>query len=104
MIAGLVAGCGRLTGPEVHLAASRLEVHYVRFGGWSNTEGIDVYPDARVKAYHVSQGSLDTLGTLTSTLSTDQHREIADLFASFRAYSRHYQPGECRPSHAHHGV
>lgn len=80
------------TEQELDLEFSKMEIHYVKSGGWINTSKLDIYGNGRVDAYEIEHSSRDTLNSSYIILDEVEKNKLESLFESFSAYESHYEP------------
>jgi len=88
-------GCENdLTGTEqeLDLEFSKMEIHYVKSGGWINTLKLNISGDGRVSAYEIEHASYDTLNSSYIFIDEEEKNKIESLFESFSDYNSHYEP------------
>ena len=80
------------TPQELDLEFSKMEIHYVKSGGWINASKLDIYGDGRVNAYEIEHASHDTLNSAYIFIDEEGKDKLESLFESFSDYDSHYEP------------
>jgi hypothetical protein len=80
------------TPQELDLEFSKMEIHYVKSGGWINTSKLDIYGDGRVNAYEIEHASNDTLNSSYIFIDEEEKDKLENLFGPFSDYDSYYEP------------
>ena len=90
----LLVGCN-VFDSDTEVAAldfERMHVQYEKYGGWINTSTLEIRPSGEAIAKEFAHGSGEVLQKNTSTLSEQQKDRLAQSFALFQNFDRHYKP------------
>jgi hypothetical protein len=92
ILCSLVLSCKSATDPEPRLLFSRMEISYIKSGGWINTSKLFIHKDGSVEAYVLKQNKADTVATGTFVLSEEDRFDLARLFEPFSTFEPYYEP------------
>jgi len=92
LLCSLVLSCSSSTDPESRLLFSRMEITYIKSGGWINTSKLFIHKNGSVEAYVLTQNKADTVATGSFILSDEDRFDLARLFEPFSTFEPYYEP------------
>ena len=90
--------------PEINLAFSEMEIHYMKGGGWINTSVLDIDGTGEVKAYLIRHASSVILDSARMILNDSEKERLVELSSSFSTYEDYYQPSDYRTNQDDHSL
>ena len=90
--------------PEINLAFSEMEIHYMKGGGWINTSVLDIDGTGEVKAYLIRHASSVILDSARMILNDSEKERLVELSSSFSTYEDYYQPDDYRTDQDDHSL
>jgi hypothetical protein len=88
----MILACSSSNDPQPQLLFSRMEITYVKSGGWIDTSKLFIHKNGSVEAYILTQNKADTIASGSMVLSEQDRFDLASLFEPFSAFEPYYEP------------